>query len=69
MRARYGQTQQPELTVLKGVGLFAIARYRGAQVLGLPPGYPPPTPQDRVREVTREQSRQAYERLVSVGSR
>lgn len=31
---RYGATQEPELTVLKGVGPFAVSLYRGATNLG-----------------------------------
>lgn len=30
VRERYGNIQEPELTILKGVGPFAVARYRGA---------------------------------------
>lgn len=34
VRQRYGEKQEPELTVLKGVGPFAVALYRGATTLG-----------------------------------
>jgi hypothetical protein len=34
LRAKYGNVQEPELTVLKGVGPFAVALYRGAATLG-----------------------------------
>jgi hypothetical protein len=33
-RRRYGERQEPELTILKGVGPFALALYRGAAPLG-----------------------------------
>ena len=33
-RQKYGDTQEPELTILKGVGPFAVALYRGATLLG-----------------------------------
>lgn len=33
-RAKYGETQQPELTILKGVGPFPVALYRGSATLG-----------------------------------
>jgi hypothetical protein len=33
VRQRYGEKQEPELTILKGVGPFAVARYRGASTL------------------------------------
>jgi hypothetical protein len=31
---KYGKTQEPELTVLKGVGPFAVSLFRGATALG-----------------------------------
>ena len=34
VRQRYGEKQEPELTILKGVGPFAVALYRGATALG-----------------------------------
>jgi hypothetical protein len=34
VRQRYGDKQEPELTILKGVGPFAVALYRGATILG-----------------------------------
>ncbi len=34
VRQRYGEKQEPELTILKGVGPFAVALYRGATNLG-----------------------------------
>lgn len=34
VRQRYGEKQEPELTILKGVGPFAVALYRGATILG-----------------------------------
>lgn len=34
LRLRYGEKQEPELTILKGVGPFAVALYRGATTLG-----------------------------------
>jgi nucleoside phosphorylase len=42
LRQRYGEEQEPELTVLKGVGPFAVALYRGATVKGTfaAPGHP-----------------------------
>jgi Caspase domain len=57
LRAKYGDTQEPELTVLKGVGPFAVALYRGATTLGefrAPEGPPTDT---AVREVSSAQSR------------
>src|SRR5262245_47664944 len=34
VRQKYGEKQEPELTILKGVGPFAMALYRGATTLG-----------------------------------
>ncbi len=34
VRQMYGEKQEPELTILKGVGPFAVALYRGATTLG-----------------------------------
>lgn len=34
VRQRYGEKQEPELTILKGVGPFAVALWRGATTLG-----------------------------------
>lgn len=34
VRQRYGEKQEPELTILKGVGPFAVALYRGATTRG-----------------------------------
>lgn len=34
VRQRYGEKQEPELTILKGVGPFAVTLYRGATTLG-----------------------------------
>jgi hypothetical protein len=34
LRQRFGGKQEPELTILKGVGPFAVALYRGATTLG-----------------------------------
>jgi hypothetical protein len=34
VRQKYGDTQEPELTILKGVGPFAVALFRGAITLG-----------------------------------
>ncbi|NJM07194.1 hypothetical protein HC891_14910, partial [Candidatus Gracilibacteria bacterium] len=34
VRQRYGEQQEPELTILKGVGPFPVALYRGATTLG-----------------------------------
>ncbi|MCS6941146.1 MAG: caspase family protein, partial [Roseiflexus sp.] len=43
LRRRYGETQEPELTVLKGVGPFPIALFRGVTAPGaFPTDHAPP---------------------------
>jgi hypothetical protein len=59
-RKNYGDGQQePELTVLKGVGPFAVALYRGASTLG---GFSAdmPATHTAVREVEPERSQRAF---------
>lgn len=51
VRRQHGATQEPELTVLKGVGPFAVALYRGATVLGDFDGTAQPPAGLAVREV------------------
>jgi uncharacterized caspase-like protein len=64
VQQKYGKTQEPELTVLKGVGPFAVALYRGATTLGefdaaatLPDG-------TAVREVSAMRSKLAFAQLA-----
>jgi hypothetical protein len=66
-RKVYGETQEPELTVLKGVGPFAVALYQGAAVIGnVVPAEAPPVGA-AVREVSREVSEQAYQKVMKHG--
>jgi hypothetical protein len=51
VRQRYGEKQEPELTILKGVGPFAVALYRGATTLGDFDGSGGPPEGTAVREV------------------
>lgn len=67
VRAQFNKVQEPELTVLRGVGPFAVALYRGASVLGdfagdevLPAG-------TAVRQVSAEKSKRRFEQRVNVG--
>ncbi len=68
VRAHYGGTQEPELTVLKGVGPFAVALYRGATTLGdFPTDHTPP--QDTaVREVPEGRSQRALQHIVGTAT-
>ncbi|EFO80362.1 peptidase C14, caspase catalytic subunit p20 [Oscillochloris trichoides DG-6] len=50
-RKHYGEKQEPELTILKGVGPFAVALYRGTSTLGTFAASSPPPAGTAVREV------------------
>jgi Caspase domain len=50
-RQKYGEKQEPELTILKGVGPFAVALWRGATTLGDFDGSGSPPQGTAVREV------------------
>jgi uncharacterized caspase-like protein len=63
VRERYGATQEPELTVLKGVGPFAVSLYRGATTLGEIDGAASPPEGTAVREVS---PKQAQTRLLQI---
>ncbi len=65
LRQRYGDTQEPELTVLKGVGPFAVALYRGSTMLGdFPTDHRPPD-DTALREVSPARSRWALQQSIS----
>ncbi|NCC34011.1 MAG: caspase family protein [Chloroflexia bacterium] len=51
VRQRYGEQQEPELTILKGVGPFPVALYRGATTLGAFDGSGTPPEGTAVRAV------------------
>lgn len=61
----YGAVQEPELTVLQGVGPFPVALYRGSTTLGVFPNAEP-LPPGNVQTVSEEASQAAYHRLVAV---
>lgn len=61
LREQHGATQEPELTVLKGVGPFAVALFRGATTLGDFSAPDRPEIDSRLREVDPKRS----ERLLS----
>jgi len=62
LRQRYGP-QEPELTVLKGVGPFAVALFRGATQLGAFPTDHAPPPETAMRAVEPTRSRWAFEQI------
>jgi hypothetical protein len=61
-----GREQQPELTVLKGVGPFAVALYRGASQtdLGLAETPAEPPQEAAVRQTSPEKSQRLYQQFV-----
>jgi hypothetical protein len=61
-----GREQHPELTVLKGVGPFAVALYRGATHtdLGLAEAPAEPPKDAAVRETSPEKSQRLYQQFV-----
>jgi hypothetical protein len=67
VRQQFSARQEPELTILKGVGPFAVSLYRGATTLGAFDDRAAPAPGAAVRPVDEQASRQAFERIMSVG--
>lgn len=65
VRARYGGAQEPELTVLKGVGPFAVALYRGASALGEFGAPAKPEVDAGLREVEQARSRRLLEQILA----
>ncbi len=51
LRKKYGEKQEPELTILKGIGPFAISLWRGSQTLGDFESSESPPADTAVREV------------------
>lgn len=57
VQKNYQIAQEPELTVLKGVGPFAVSLYKGASTLGAFDESAPPPADTRVREISEKQVR------------
>jgi hypothetical protein len=68
IRDRHGNTQEPELTVLKGVGPFAVALYPGAQTLGDFPADHAPAEGTVVREVPEHRSQRALQNIIGTAT-
>jgi hypothetical protein len=67
LRQRYSATQEPELTVLKGVGPFAVALYQGASAtLGDFVAPERPAAGTAVREVSEAESRATLQRFEHI---
>jgi hypothetical protein len=67
IRQRYGDAQEPELTVLKGVRPFAIACYRGPATLGGFSAPDKPAIDAGLREVDQARSRRLLGQLLASG--
>lgn len=67
MQTNIGVAQEPELTVLRGVGPFAVSLYRGASTLGDFAGDEPLPASMAVREVRPEKSARRFEQRVNTG--
>ena len=65
LKQRYGSTQEPELTVLKGVGPFALALYRGATMLGDFSTDHMPSDGTALRQVNPARSQWAFQQSIS----
>ncbi len=67
-QAEYNATQEPELTILKGVGPFAVSRFKGASTLGGFDESEPVPEAMAVREVRPLQSERIFaQRTVQTG--
>jgi hypothetical protein len=64
VRQIYGDQQEPELTINKGVGPFPVALYRGAETLGSFDETAPPPEFPTVRQVNPMKSKMQFERLA-----
>jgi hypothetical protein len=67
VQTNIGAVQQPELTVLRGVGPFAVSLYRGASSLGDFAGDEPPPAGMAVQEVRPQKSVRLFEQRVNTG--
>jgi len=66
LRDIYGQTQEPELTVLKGVGPFAVALYRGASTLGTFGAPQRPEVDAALHEVDEKRSQRLLNQILNI---
>src|SRR5262249_7562064 len=57
VQQQYGALQEPELTILKGVGPFAVSLYRGAATLGAFDERAAAAPGAAVRPIDEQESR------------
>lgn len=67
VKAQYKAVQEPELTVLRGVGPFAVALYKGASTLGDFAGDEPLPTGMAAREVSPEKSARYFRQHIDTG--
>ncbi len=69
VQAAYNKKQEPELTVLKGIGQFAVALYRGAEEtnLSLAEEMVEPPQEAAVRQIPAEKSQRMYKQIIQTG--
>jgi uncharacterized caspase-like protein len=60
--------QQPELTILKGIGPFAVSLFRGATSLGAFEDRAPLPEEVGARQVSPQQSQRLFQQIVNIGS-
>jgi ElaB/YqjD/DUF883 family membrane-anchored ribosome-binding protein len=68
LKQRHGAAQEPELTILKGVGPFAVALYRGMGTLGAFPEDHAPAEGTAVRRVNPQRSQWAMQSIISTAT-
>ncbi len=69
VQAAYNKKQEPELTVLKGIGPFAVALYRGAEEtnLSLAEEMVEPPQETAVRQISPEKSQRMFQVITQTG--
>jgi hypothetical protein len=69
VQAAYNKSQEPELTVLKGIGPFAVALYRGAvdTDLGVAEAEVEPPQGTAVRQISSEKSQRMFQVITQTG--
>jgi hypothetical protein len=66
LRQKYGERQEPELTVIKGVGPFAVSLYRGATMLGSFSAPEQPDIDAGLREIDPKRSERLLNQLLQI---
>jgi uncharacterized caspase-like protein len=69
VKAAYDKVQEPELTVLQGVGPFAVALYKGSEEtnLGLAEEVEEPPEEAAARVISAKKSQQMFQQIIQTG--